>query len=83
MEFVALCGENRLVTDFVTKAEATGASVRRATWKGPAVAGEIVMVTVPPDVHGKVLRMVTNAAIEGDAALLVMEGPRAAAWEML
>ena len=82
LEFVELCAETRLVTDFVTAAEAAGAAARRAKWHGPVVPGEIVMVTVPPDTHGKVMAMVTTAAIEGDAALLVIEGPRAAAWSV-
>ena len=43
--------------------------------------GELVFAALPPDRHGKVGSVVARAAIDGQARVVVIEGPRAAEWE--
>ncbi|CAE7377685.1 unnamed protein product, partial [Symbiodinium necroappetens] len=81
LRFVELCGPSRLVTDFVDAVEAAGSKARRAALWGPVEPGEIVMTSLPPDVHGKVVEAVFKASVDGEALLLVMEGPRGVAWD--
>ena len=38
------------------------------------------MASLPPDVRSKVVETVLKASVEGEALLLVMEGPRGVAW---
>ena len=81
LDFVELCGQERRVCDFVVAAEAAGCKARRAAWKGPVGSNEIVMASFPPDQHGKVAAVATNTVLNGEARLVVFEGPRCVLWE--
>ena len=81
LEVVELAGQERFVFDFVTAAFAMGCQARTATWAGPVKRGEIVLAAFPPDMHGKVATQAAQAAIDGEAAVAVFEGPRNVAWD--
>ncbi|CAE7256585.1 unnamed protein product [Symbiodinium microadriaticum] len=79
--FVELCGPSRLVADFCDVVHEAGGLVRRSALQGPVHKGEIVMTTLPPDVHGKALEAVVRACVDGPACLAVIEGPRGVDWD--
>ena len=54
--------------------------VRTAGWSGPVFKDEVVFGSLPPDLHGKVIKVVTEAAVKGGVIALVLEGPRGVAW---
>ena len=39
------------------------------------------MAAFPPDFHGKLIKAAADAALQGEAALVVFEGPRAVTWD--
>ena len=78
---VELCGASRLVTDFVDAVSAAGGQCRRAAWSGPVEKSEVVFASLPADVRGKVLQVVTEAVVNGQGPLAVLEGPRQVPWE--
>ena len=77
LRVVELAGQERFVFDFAAAAGALGCQVRTSKWAGPIQQGEIVLAAFPPDFHGKVASQAAQAAINGDAAVVVFEGPRA------
>ena len=80
-EVVELAGHDRFVFDFVACGTAIGCRARSAEWAGPVRKGEIVMAASPPDFHGKLIKVAADAALQGEAALVVFEGPRAVTWD--
>ena len=79
---VELANNDRLLYDYFDAAIAVGGNGRLAPYKGPVLPGEMVFGALPPDQHGRRLAEVVQAAIQGEADLTFVEGPRAVKWEV-